>query len=449
MYKFLLPLRYMFKRRISYLALVAVVLCVFIVVIVMTVMSGLVSDFKQKNHDFTGDCVVGTESLVGFPYYEEFVKVLEDQPFINSVSTVIKSYALINPSGGSEHRGVEVIGIDPVRHSRTTDFGQSLYFNRDDVSYAFVPSYQPNLPGCILGIDLAAERGVWGGYSQQDAPFKFGLSVNCFPLTPSGALAKAGLDLVNTKTFYYSDNSQSGLARVDSSTIYLPFEQAQLLCGMDSPIKRTSWIHIKFSEATDLSDGCRKVSSMWDEFAKENSEKPGAVLLANVAARSWKEHRREFIAAMEKEQAMITVMFILVGVTTFFIVLVVFYMIISHKSKDIGVLRSLGVSRCDIIWLFSIYAFFIGLLGSAAGAVCGWLFLRKINEIESWLFEHFSFQLWDRTIYAIGDIPNRLDAGVLAVIIAGAVLACLLGAFLPSIQAAKKEPVETLQVNQL
>ena len=49
----------------------------FIVVVVMTVMTGLVRDFKEKNHKFTGDCVVGTESLVGFPYYEDFDRSLD------------------------------------------------------------------------------------------------------------------------------------------------------------------------------------------------------------------------------------------------------------------------------------------------------------------------------------------------------------------------------------
>jgi len=72
MYKILLAVRYFLKRRITHFAVLAVALCVFIVVVVMTVMTGLVSDFKQKNHDFVGDCVVGTESLVGFAYYEDF-----------------------------------------------------------------------------------------------------------------------------------------------------------------------------------------------------------------------------------------------------------------------------------------------------------------------------------------------------------------------------------------
>ena len=449
MYKIILAFRYLFKRRISYLAFLSVALCVFIVVVVMTVMTGLVTDFKQKNHEFTGDCVVGTESLVGFAYYEDFVKILERQDFIEGVSAVIKSYALVSPGGTERNIGVEIMGIDPVRHSRATGFGKTLYYRKADVSKAFVPAYDPNLAGCVVGIDRWLVRDAKGRYAYEASPSETSFAVSCFPLTAKGALAKAGAGLVNTKTFHFSDHSQSGLAREDFSLVYLPFEQAQLLCGMAGAVKRASAIHIKFKPNVKLAAGCEKVARLWQRFKQERSGEKRANLLEKVSVQSWKDYRRAFIAAMEKEQTMLTVMFALVGITTVFIVFVVFYMIISHKSKDIGILKSIGVSNGNIIELFSGFAFLVGLLGSGVGVFAGWLFLLKINGIEDWLFEHFGFQLWDRTMYAIGDIPSAIDLEVLGVIIVSAIAACLVGALVPSRQAAKARPIETLQVSQL
>jgi len=449
MYKIILPFRYLLKRRISYLAFLSVALCVFIVVVVMTVMTGLVTDFKQKNHEFTGDCIVGTESLVGFAYYEDFVKILERQDFIEGVSAVIKNYALVSPGGTERNIGVEIMGIDPVRHSRATGFGKTLYYRQADVSKAFVPAYDPNLPGCVVGIDRWLVRDTEGRYAYQASPSETSFAVSCFPLTAKGALAKAGAGLVNTRTFYFSDHSQSGLAREDFSLVYLPFEQAQLLCGMAGAVKRASAINIKFKPNVKLTTGCEKVAWLWQRFVQERSGEKRAGLLEKVNVQSWKDYRRAFIAAMEKEQAMLTVMFALVGITTVFIVFVVFYMIISHKSKDIGILKSIGVSNGNIIELFSGFAFLVGLLGSGIGVFAGWLFLLKINGIEDWLFEHFGFQLWDRTMYAIGDIPSAIDLKVLVVIILSAIAACLVGALVPSRQAAKARPVEALQVSQL
>ena len=449
MYKILLAFRYLIKRRISYLAFLAVALCVFIVIVVMTVMTGLVRDFKGKNHLFAGDCVVGTDSLVGFAYYADFADELAKQDFIEATSTVINTYGLINRTGTDVSRGVQIIGIEPESHSRATGFGQMVHYHKDDISKVFVPTYDANLPGCVLGIDMALSRDSRGQYQFSQIPFSTMFSINCFPLTAKGALAKAGAGEVNTKTFAYSDISQSGLARVDSSLVYLPFEQAQLLCGMGGVDKRASRIHIKFKPKVRLQAGTNKVAAAWRDYVEKNKDKAKANLFETVTVQTWKEHRRSSVAAMEKEQTVLTVMFSLVGITTVFIIFVVFYMIICHKSKDIGILKSVGVSNLSIVGLFSSFAVFLASLGSCIGVFGGWLFLRKINSIEDWLFARFGFQMWDRSIYAIGDIPNQIELNMVLVIIISAFAACLAGAIVPAWQGAKLRPVESLQVNQL
>ncbi len=449
MYKIILAIRYLLKRRITYFAVLAVALCVFIVVVVMTVMTGLVKDFKQKNHDFVGDCVVGTESLVGFAYYEDFMEMLEREDFIEGFSPVVKSFALKRRKGSGQDEVVEMMGIDPLRHCRATGFGETVFFHKNDLSRMFEPSYDPNLVGCVLGIDSLMLRDANNNYPQEASLLRISYSISCFPLTARGALAQIGTDVVNTRTFYYSDHSHSGLARVDGTMVYLPLEQAQWLCGMDGSVKRVSAIHIKFKPDIKLQKGCEKVSLLWGSFKKQKADLSQAYLLDTVTVQSWREYRRASVAPMEQEQTVMTVMFAFVGITTVFIIFVVFYMIISHKSKDIGILKSIGVSNVNIIQLFSGFSFLVGLIGSAIGMFAGWLFLLRINRIENWLFEHFEFQLWDRTIYAIGDIPSQVELKVVIIIFLSAIAACLVGALVPSFQAALQEPVKTLQVGQL
>jgi len=426
----------------------AVALSVFTVVVVMTVMAGLVNEFKGKNHRFAGDCVVGTESLVGFAYYEDFVKLAEQQDFVEAVSPAIKSFALKRRIGSEQDDVVEIMGIDPVRHSRATGFGDTLYYHGDDVSKTFEIAYDANLAGCVLG-DFLLLQDTNSRYLSETSLPRIAYSISCFPLTARGALAQAGTDMVNTKTFYFSDQSSSGLPRVDGSLVYLPFEQAQLLCGMGGSTKRASRLHIRFKPDVKVQAGCEKIQSLWQKFRQDKTGESQAYTLETVTVQGWKQYRRSSIAPMENEQTEMSVMFGFVGITTVFIVLVVFYMIISHKSKDIGILKSLGVSNIDIIELFSGYAFLVGILGSGFGLLAGWVFLLKINPIEDWLFEHYGFQLWDRTIYAIGDIPNKVEFKILAIIVVSAIVACLIGALIPSLQAARQKPVETLQVGQL
>jgi ABC-type lipoprotein release transport system permease subunit len=414
----------------------------------MTVMAGLVNEFKEKNHRFAGDCVVGTESLVGFAYYEDFVKLLEQQDFIEAVSPAIKCFALKRRRGSDQDEIAEVMGIDPVRHSQVTGFGDSLYYHKEDVAGAFEIASDPNLTGCVLGDYVLRQDTSSQNLSEINIP-RIAYSISCFPLTARGALAQVGTDLVNTKTFYFSDQSSTGLPRVDASVTYLPFEEAQLLCGMAGSTKRASRLHIRFKPDVKIQAGCEKVRPLWQKFRQDKADETQAYTTDTITVQSWKQYRRASIAPMENEQTEMSVMFGFVGITTVFIVLVVFYMIISHKSKDIGILKSIGVSNLDIIELFSGYAFLVGIIGSVIGLFAGWIFLLNINPIEDWLFEHYGFQLWDRTIYAIGDIPNQVEFNLMATIVVSAITACLIGALIPTLQAARQKPVDTLQVGQL
>ncbi|MHC4207970.1 MAG: ABC transporter permease family protein, partial [Planctomycetota bacterium] len=326
MYKIILATRYLLKRRITYFAVLAVALCVFIVLVVMTIMAGLVNEFKEKNHRFAGDCVVGTESLVGFAYYEDFLKLIEQQDFVEAVSPAIKCFALKRRKGSDEDDIAEIMGIDPVRHSQATGFGDSLYYHKDNVSGAFEIAGDANLPGCILGdyvlLQDTSNRNLGVTYIPRIA-----YSISCFPLTSRGALAQAGTDLVNTKTFYFSDQSSTGLPRVDGSVVYLPFEEAQLLCGMAGSPKRASRLHIQFKPDVKIQAGCEKVKSLWQQFKQDKAGEIQSYTLDTVTVQGWKQYRRASIAPMENEQTEMSAMFGFVGITTVFIVLVVFYMI--------------------------------------------------------------------------------------------------------------------------
>jgi lipoprotein-releasing system permease protein len=443
MYKLKLITRYLIKRRITHFAVLVVALCVFIVVVVMTVMSGLVGGFKEKNHEFVGDCVVGTKSLVGFAYYEEFIDILEQTDFVEAASPVVKNYALLRPEAIDMTRGVEIMGIDPVRHSRATNFAQTLHYCAGNPSDAFHPTYDPNTPGCILGIDLALGRDVLGQYAYEARPSRQAISLTCFPLNARGAPARGATSMVGTRRFFYNDFARTDIARVDGSLVYIPLQQAQALC-MSGELKRVTDIHIKFRTDTRLRQDCDRVRELWNRFKQSKQEARDAYLLDTVTVQSWKEYRRAFIAPMEKEEAILSIMFGFVGITTVFIVFVVFYMVVNHKTRDIGVLKSVGASNGSIMALFSGFAFAVGFVGACAGTLAGLWFLREINRIEGWLFTHYGWQLWDRTIYAIGAIPNQVEPGVLAVIFCCAIVACLIGALAPGYAAARLRPVETL-----
>ncbi|MBN1787320.1 MAG: ABC transporter permease [Sedimentisphaerales bacterium] len=450
MYDVLLPIKFFFRRRITILAVLAVALSVFIVVVVMTVMHGLVLDFREKNHIFFSDCIVSTDSLVGFSLYEEFITQLEKTDFLESASPVIHTFGLVEAETSGRNAALDLMGIDIDRHVKTTGFADSLYYRSDEPTLAFEPEYDANRPGCVVGIDLLVDRQRTGQYSQLSYLPMWSYLITCFPLTPKGTLAKVGTALTaNSRTFYYSDNCNSGLAKLDGSVVYLPFNDLQSLCGMDTPSPRANAVYIKFKQGCDIEACTQKVSVLWKDFIGRKKDFPLANLFDTVSVQDWKAYRRGTIAPMEKEQTMLILLFALVGLITVFIIFVIFYMIISRKSRDIGILKSLGVSKLGIVRVFLHLAFLIGFLGSVIGILSALLFLVNINSLEGWLFDKFGFQMWNREIYAIGEIPYQAKPYLLAAVGICAVAACLLGALLPTLNAVRKKCVDVLRVNQL
>jgi len=366
---------------------------------------------------------------------------------VEGVSPVVKNYAQLGTDVG-EYDNVEIIGLDPVRHSQVTNFAQTLDFRGDQPDKAFEPMYDPNVPGCILGIDRVSRRDARGQYVHYDAPFRASVTLTCFPLNAKGALVGAGTNPTATKRFFYSDNIHTGIAAVDYGYVYVPLDQAQALC-MSGDEKRITALHIKFRSNVGLPEGCRQMAQLWQQFRADKADAPNSSLLDGVNVQSWKEYRRAVVAPMEQEQLMLSMMFTLVGITTVFIVFVVFYMVVNSKKKDIGVLKSVGASNTGVLSLFQGFAFGIGLIGSCIGILFGWLFLTRINRIEQFCYEHFGLQLWDRTVYMIGAIPHDVDPSALAVIMSCAILACLIGALVPSYLAVRLRPVETLHAGRM
>ena len=193
MYDVILPFKLFKSSKLTILAVLAVAVSVFIVIVVMTVMNGLTVDFIEKNHGFFSDCIISTDSMVGFPEYEEFIQTLEKQEFVRSATPVINSFGLVKSETSGNNAALNLMGFDAGSHFQTTTFEESLHYRKSDPNLAFAPTYNPNLPGCVIGIDLIADRDEWGNYDQWSFLPRYVYEITCFPLTPRGTIVKTGM----------------------------------------------------------------------------------------------------------------------------------------------------------------------------------------------------------------------------------------------------------------
>src|SRR3989440_11483526 len=126
MYKLHLILKYLRKRRIAWVSLIAVMLCTAMVIVVISVMGGWLAMFRESFHGISGDVIVTRQSLAGFPYYQEMIDQIVKLPGVTGAVPTLHTFGLINIAGQIPD-GVQVVGYPLEQMDRVSRFRQSLY----------------------------------------------------------------------------------------------------------------------------------------------------------------------------------------------------------------------------------------------------------------------------------------------------------------------------------
>ena len=131
MYHALLANRYLTSRVIPLVAVAAVGLCVALVIIVVSVMSGFLEEVRSSGRTLIGDVVISAP-IDGIPAYEQLVETLEAEPVVAAAAPVVDGWGLLRMPypdvGAKDTQPVQFWGVDPARYAAVTDYGDSLYW---------------------------------------------------------------------------------------------------------------------------------------------------------------------------------------------------------------------------------------------------------------------------------------------------------------------------------
>ena len=165
----------------------------------------------------------------------------------------------------------------------------------------------------------------------------------------------------------------------------------------------------------------------------------------SIAIRTYEQRNAMFIGAVQKETTLVLFIFGVVSLTSVFLVLAIFWAMVSEKTRDIGVLRAIGASGTGVAAVWVGYGLAIGLVGSALGAGLAALVVTNINPIHEWLGKQLNIQVWDPNVYYFTTIPTDLDSQKFIIIVAGGIIASVVGALVPAARAAWMDPVKALR----
>lgn len=433
------------------MAVIAVTLLVMMVLIVLSVMSGLVEQACRRNHDWAGDIVLSRKSLVGFPFYDEFIADLRQNNIVLDATPVINTFALIESTVPAQ-----LIGVRLSEFCRVTGFAYALNRPTGSLAPSFAVPESHNTPfGPELTPEQKSRGSLIGKYIQtplmRSQGFIRAISLTVFGLNSKGVLT--GSEAGENQRFSIVGDYKTDLVDIDQA-ILIDFDELQkfsLMDGLtDGHPPRTSEIRVRLKPDINLNTARMEISALWKHFVleklKDTDSRPLASLLQDVTIQTWRQYRHDFIAPMEKEKSLMIVIFCMIGLVAVFIVFAIFYMIVTEKIKDIGIIKSLGGSRWALAQVFLGYGALVGVTGALMGTAIGWVIVVRSNDIEGWLNRHFGFRLWDPEIYAIDKIPDTVDVTQAAVIVAIAIMAAVFGAAVPAYRAGQLVVVEALRV---
>ena len=236
--------------------------------------------------------------------------------------------------------------------------------------------------------------------------------------------------------FTVVDLYESKMSEYDSTFAFVPLRKLQDLRGMVDPMTGTTYvtsIQIKLKQDADLNKVRNQLQAAF----------PSDVYPYTI--RTWRDLQGPLLAAVHMETMILNILLFLIIAVAGFGILATFFMIVAQKTRDIGILKSLGAPSGGVMSIFLSYGVSLGAVGSGVGIIAGLLFATYINKIAKGLEYVTGQEVFDQTVYYFQEIPTAISPLMVVGVMIVAMLIAVMASVLPAIHAARLHPVEALR----
>jgi lipoprotein-releasing system permease protein len=226
------------------------------------------------------------------------------------------------------------------------------------------------------------------------------------------------------------------MSEYDSSFAFVPLSRLQSLRGMidqERGVSYVSAIQIKLREGADLNQ------------ARDRLQARFPAMQYGYRIETWKDMQGPLLSAVQLETMILNILLFLIIAVAGFGILATFFMIVVEKTRDIGILKSLGAPSRGVMSIFVGYGLALGIMGAGIGTVLGLIFVENINQIADGIGWLTGREIFDPTVYYFQEIPVIVSPMAVGLVAVGSVLIAVAASLLPARKAARLNPVEALR----
>jgi len=262
------------------------------------------------------------------------------------------------------------------------------------------------LPGIVLGRYFAENLFI----------YKPGVRVILFAFPKDAGF----LSRFKAQEFIVTGISEIGFYEYDKIFAYVSIEEAQKLFRVKDAVTRIDVKLADFEEAGNI--------------APQIEEALGGY---PFTARTWFEQNKSLYSWMTYEKWLFTLIFSLIIIIAAFTIVSSLTMVVMEKTRDIGILKSMGASSSDIMNIFMRQGIIIGILGTALGSLLAF--------VVCYLQQTFGLISLPADVYIIEKLPVQMRWTDFAIIGTISMVLCLLASLYPAYKASRLNPVEAIR----
>ena len=387
-----------FLNIISIFSFIGISLGVAVLIIVMSVMNGFRTELVNKILGFNAHVIIE-------PYSNPIVV----SKFSNSdLGDLAKDLILTNDGEGV------IIG-------KNTTKGLVLrgYSSEDFLKLQFIKK------GNFIGNpNKLIDNGISIGRSLSlDYGLKIGDKVSI--MSTSGVQTIIGT-LPKQENYLITSIYDSGLADFDRNIAFLNIKSLESLFDID-PSKRSLEVYLKDPLKIDLAKS--KIQKIFNE----------------ELIYSWADMNSSLFSALKVERNVMFIILSLIIVVAAFNIISGLTILVKSKTRDIAILKSIGVQNNSITKIFFLVGFIIGTTATLFGIFLGVIFSIYIENIRSFLSSIFNISLFPEEIYFLSKMPSEINVNSIFIIALCSIIVTILVSIYPARQAAKQDPIKSLK----